>query len=117
MALGLEVGTGSGGDGYARVGTAEILHRHGHAAHGGVVDERKSAVETLEHHEVVVVPVDDGWREGGQVVDVGMPSVGIHAVGAGGENDVAGIAAIARHTAVGAQLLDGQPLAVICQQH
>ena len=117
MALGLEVVARDGGDGNTGVRALEILHRHCHTAHGGVVDECHAAMESLEHHEVIVVPVDDGRGKRGQMVDVGLPSVGIHTVMACRKNDVAGIAAIARHTAVGAQLFDGEPLAMIGQQH
>ena len=117
MALGLEVVARDGGDGNTGVRALEIFHRHCHTAHGGVVDECHAAMESLEHHEVIVVPVDDGRGKRGQMVDVGLPSVGIHTVMACRKNDVAGIAAIARHTAVGAQLFDGEPLAMIGQQH
>ena len=104
---------------YAGEGLVEGLHRHGIAALRRVVEQGLVALEAVEHHEVVEVPVYYAGEAALAAQRVGFvaAALGDKAVAPGGPDHVPGVRAVPGDAAVRAHLLQGHPLAVICQHH
>jgi hypothetical protein len=70
----------------------------------------------LHHQKVGEVPVHDDWERSGQcLIEIEAVSAGVEAVVPGSAHDAGGLAAIARHAASDAQLLQRHPPAVVRQ--
>ena len=90
-----------------------------HLAPGGVVEQHLLAPEAPQHHKVVEVPVDDAGDV--QLLPQGLRLAAVarclHAVAPGGKQYVSGVGPVPGHAAVQAHLLQGDPFAVIGQDH
>ena len=79
-----------------------------------IVDIDAAAVDRLQHHEMIEIPVDDaGHRQFVQRRRLLAEALGVEAEGARGLDDVAGLAAVARDAAGDAKLLQRDPGAVM----
>ena len=96
----------------------KLLHIHQHPSAGGVVEADFVALETVEHDEVTKVPMQDsGILHLAQTLYLHAEAFRHHAVFAGRFQYIKGVAPIARHPAVDAQPLQGQPFLPIGQNH
>ena len=66
---------------------------------------------------MIKVPVNDGGSHVSKMADVCPITTCIKAMLTGGKHQAAGIASVARHSAVGAQLFEREPLPMISQYH
>ena len=110
----LELGRRREGQGRAAVAQCELGVREAAAPERGIVHFHFRGADFVDHDEVVAFPVRD---EGGlQSPDLGgghAIAVGLQAGDARGADQGAGAAAIARHAAGGAHLLELDPAAVV----
>ncbi len=87
-------------------------------AHGRVVQVRAAVAEALEDDEVVEVPEEDGrQRQRGEVGRLLAKAPRHEPVAARRTQQSAGLAAVARHAAVGAQHLQRHVAAVVGEHH
>ena len=96
----------------------EVVPGEGARPFGRVVDVDPVAPEPLQHHEVAEVPVHD-HREAvlGETLEAGLQAPGDHAQRLRRPRDVERLGAVARHAAAHPQLFEGDPPAVVGEDH
>ncbi len=119
MTARLEVGAGLEGEHDPGERAVELVEGHRARTLRRIVDPRLAVVEALEHDEVVEVPEQDhGKLELVEVLDlVVLEALGLHAELTRALDQVARLAAVARHAALDAQLLERDPAVVTGHDH
>src|SRR5262249_42082487 len=96
----------------------ELVHVDPPSSESGIIDVSERALDTLENHKVIEIPVDDAWHWG---LSQGRRLLSISLRGKsetlGCLDDIARLAAVPRHATFDPQLLEGHPYPVICQHH
>ena len=119
LAAGREAFARDGSDGDPCKGRVKFLHRHPDGAPGRVVKISVFPLESVQHHKMVHVPMDDTGKR--SLVPDGFRAVAkslyLKAVMNRGQRDVFGFAAIPGNPAVRAHLLQGHPFPIIGHQH
>ena len=110
--------TGFEGEHDAGEGLLELVHGDAPRPLGGVVQQRVAVLEALEDHVVAEVPVDDHrQRQIGQLLRLLAEALRRQAETSCGLQQIAGLAAVARHAAARAQQLERLPAAVVGEDH
>ena len=99
-------------------GGVQLLHGHAAVPLGGIVEDGLSAAKALQHHEMVIVPVQDaGQGRLFELLRLAAKAAADEAEAPPGPQDAACRAAVARHAAGLPQFFHRQKAAVISKHH
>src|SRR5262249_39492017 len=99
-------------------GAVQLRHVDPTAAGRRIIDAGKPALETLQHHKVIEVPVDDAWhRKAAQHRGLDAVALCLDAILTRGLDDVACLASVPGNATADPKLLQGNPGAVKAEHH
>ena len=103
----------------AREGFVKLLHGYLHLTPGGVIEHGVVALKSIQYHKVVEIPVNDTGKFTVLFEDLRFEPVPfcLKTVISRGDQYIFRVGAVPGNTAVCTDLLQGDPLLIICQDH
>ena len=119
LAGGREAFPGLEGQHQAGEGLVKLLHGHLHHAPGGIVEHSLVALEAVQHHEMIEIPMDDAGKGSLLFQGFHFHAVAVHLqpIALGGQVHIFHIGAVPAYAAICAHNLQGNPFLIVRQHH